>query len=73
VKKGHVVKVICADEPAAGGGIIDGIEVKRIPYIGKVANTNITLSLGSALLKEDFDIIHTHLPHPKCFYFFNKE
>jgi len=64
VKKGHVVKVICADEPAAGGGIIDGIEVKRIPYIGKVANTNITLSLGSALLKEDFDIIHTHLPHP---------
>lgn len=64
VKKGHQVKVVCADEPIAGDSHIEGIEVRRLSYIGKIANTNITLSLPKELLTEQFDIIHTHLPHP---------
>ncbi len=63
-KRHHQVKIICADEPAVGNGCIEGIEVRRIPYIAKIANTNITFSLKRELLKEDFDVLHTHLPHP---------
>lgn len=58
------MKIICANEPAAGNGYIAGIEVKRLPYLIKIANTNITISLKGQLLKEDFDVLHTHLPHP---------
>ncbi|MBU1122339.1 MAG: glycosyltransferase [Candidatus Omnitrophica bacterium] len=64
MKKGHEVKVICADEPAVGSGRIDGIDVLRLPFVGKVANSNITLALFNQLMKENFDIMHTHLPHP---------
>lgn len=65
VKKGHEVTVICANEPnTKRKEIIDRIVVKRLPYIGKIANTNITPTLPLELLKEDFDIIHTHLPTP---------
>jgi len=63
-KRGHNVKVICANEPAVGSGMIGEVSVQRIPYITKLANTNITLSLAKVLLEGDFDIIHTHLPHP---------
>ncbi len=63
-KRGHNVKIICADEPSVGDLIIESIKVRRISYIGKISNTNITLSLGKELLKEEFDVIHTHLPHP---------
>ncbi len=63
-KRHHQVKIICANEPEAGDGYIEGIEVKRLPYLTKIANTNITVSLKSQLLKEDFDVLHTHLPHP---------
>jgi len=65
IKKGHQVKVICAeDEPQLGNTITDNITVKRLPFIGRIANTEITLSLPKVLLKEDFEVIHTHLPHP---------
>ncbi|MCX5696557.1 MAG: glycosyltransferase [Candidatus Omnitrophica bacterium] len=64
VKKGHQIRVICANEPAIGDGVIEGIEIKRIPYCCKVANSNITPALFKELVREDFDIIHTHLPHP---------
>ena len=64
VKMGCDVKVICANESYAQDSVVDNIKVKRIPYIGKIANTNICLSLAKELIKEDFDIIHTHLPHP---------
>lgn len=64
IKLGHKIKVICADEPSIGDGIIDGIQVKRLNYMGKIANTNITPKLPQTILKEDFDIIHTHLPTP---------
>lgn len=63
-KRGYNVKVVCANEPAVGDSVIQGVSIQRISYIGKIANTNITLSLSEVLLKEDFDIIHTHLPHP---------
>lgn len=61
VKRGHEVKVVCANEPS-GNADIEGIKVKRLNYIGKIANTNITLSLPLHL--NDFDVVHTHLPTP---------
>jgi len=65
VKLGHVVTVICANEPnTEEEETIKGIKVKRLSYIGKIANTNITPKLLSELLREEFDIVHTHLPTP---------
>ena len=64
-KLGLEVKVICANEPECRmSESIRGIEVKRLQYIGKIANTNITPGLPLALLAEDFDVIHAHLPTP---------
>jgi len=65
VKRGHEVTVICANEPdAKDSADIHSIKVKRLNYIGKIANTNVTLRLPLELLKADFDIVHTHLPTP---------
>ncbi|GAI98710.1 unnamed protein product [marine sediment metagenome] len=64
VKIGHEVKVICSNEPSSKIKNIFGIEVKRLKYWFKIANTNITPFLFFKLLKEDFDIIHTHIPTP---------
>lgn len=64
-KRGHEVSVICANEPKNDeDSIINAIKVKRLFYIGKVANTNITPKLPFALLDDDFDLIQTHLPTP---------
>jgi glycosyltransferase involved in cell wall biosynthesis len=63
VGMGNEVRVICADAPKnneANGRI--KIEVLRT--MGKIANTNITPALPWTILKEDFDILHTHLPTP---------
>ena len=60
---GHEVRVVCADTPKDNE--VDGrIGVKVLRPIGKIANTNITPTLPLTLLKEDFDILHTHLPTP---------
>lgn len=65
VKLGHEVTVVCANEPRGKTEeLIEGIKVRRIPYVGKIANTNITPRIPIEILKEDFDIIHTHLPTP---------
>ncbi|MDD5615455.1 MAG: glycosyltransferase family 4 protein [Candidatus Methanoperedens sp.] len=64
VRSGHKVKIICAREPKDGKSINNGIKLERLDYIGKIANTNITPTLPFHILKEDFDIIHTHLPTP---------
>lgn len=66
VKRGHKVVVFCANEPAPSDAPewIEGIEVNRLGCIGKIANTNITPMLPFKLLKEDYDVIHTHLPTP---------
>ena len=65
VKQGNEVTVICANEPnTKKEEIISEIKVKRLSYLGKIANTNITPKLPFELLKEDFDLIHTHLPTP---------
>ncbi len=63
VKKRHEVKVVCANE-GGGSDEVEGIKVKRLRYIRKIANTNITPTLPFQLLREDFDVIHTHLPTP---------
>jgi len=65
VKLGHNVTVICANEPSIEkNGVIEGIRFKRLSYFGKIANTNITPGLPFTLSKEDFDVIHTHIPTP---------
>jgi glycosyltransferase involved in cell wall biosynthesis len=63
VKTNNEVTVICADEPKTTDDQ-KGVRVKRLPYIGKIANTNITPTLLFELLKTDFDVIHTHIPTP---------
>jgi glycosyltransferase involved in cell wall biosynthesis len=65
VKSGNQVKVICANEPRlVDEEVVDGIEVKRLSYMGKIANTNLTPGLPGALSSEEYDIIHTHIPTP---------
>jgi glycosyltransferase involved in cell wall biosynthesis len=65
VELGHEVAVICANEPNAEiRNIADEFRIKRLSYIHKIANTNITLGLPFELLNADFDLIHTHLPTP---------
>jgi glycosyltransferase involved in cell wall biosynthesis len=60
---GHEVSVICADTPR-DNEVNGRINTNVLRTVGKVANTNITPALPLALLKEDFDILHTHLPTP---------
>lgn len=60
---GHEVRVVCTDEP--GENEVDKrIRLETLRCMGKIANTRITPYLPLALLKEDFDILHTHLPTP---------
>jgi len=59
------VKVLCANEPPSKKEeIISGIEVKRLPYIAKIANTNLTPTLPLEIARSDFDVLHAHLPTP---------
>lgn len=64
IKSGHEVKIICANEPKYTIEEINNIRQKRLGFIGKIANTNITPSLPFRILNEDFDVLHTHLPTP---------
>jgi glycosyltransferase involved in cell wall biosynthesis len=65
VKLGHDVKIICANEPSSPKEeIVDGINIKRLRYLTKIANTNITPGFPFALSSEEFDIVHTHIPTP---------
>ncbi len=65
VELGHEIKVICANEPTSKKEeMVDGIMVKRLSYLTKIANTNITPGLPLALAGEDYDIMHTHIPTP---------
>ena len=63
---GHEVIVLCSME----GSNRDyeeyngKISVRRLRYLFKIANTNVTPSLPLHLVKEEFDVVHTHLPTP---------
>jgi glycosyltransferase involved in cell wall biosynthesis len=62
---GQEVQIICAREPEAQEKESrDCIEIRRLPYTCKIANTNITPALPFALFQQEFDLIHTHLPTP---------
>ncbi|MDD1715420.1 MAG: glycosyltransferase family 4 protein [Methanolinea sp.] len=61
--RGHQVQILAADEPGPLS-VPDTVAVIPLPYIGKLANTNITPTLPLHLLKRKADIIHTHLPAP---------
>jgi glycosyltransferase involved in cell wall biosynthesis len=65
VHLGESVSVVCANEPrVAKRESMEGFDVVRLSYPGKIANTNITPALPLELLRDDFDIIHTHIPTP---------
>ncbi|BEP13635.1 hypothetical protein acdb102_19460 [Acidothermaceae bacterium B102] len=64
VANGDSVVVMCAAEPADGPALVDNVRVLRLPYSMKVANTNVSLRLPWLLMREDVDVIHTHLPTP---------
>jgi len=64
VALGNDVTVVCADEPHTESCAVQGVKAIRLPYIAKVANTNITPRLFSTLMSESFDVIHTHIPTP---------
>lgn len=65
VKNGYAVKVICSGEyPKVFKETLHGVQITKLPYTFKITNTNITFDLISKLLKEDYDIVHTHMPTP---------
>ncbi|WP_324759601.1 glycosyltransferase family 4 protein [Haloarcula sp. GH36] len=68
VAKGHDVTVLCAkvDRDQPDEEYINGIRVKRLRPIGKIAGTKITPGLIPALQREltETDVLHTHLPTP---------
>src|SRR6185295_4324644 len=51
-----------ADEPPGGPAAVDGIEVVRLPYRGKIGNTNLAWGLLDALRREEADVLHAHMP-----------
>lgn len=60
--RGHEVRVICADEPLGAPSEVDGVQVVRLPWRFKAANTNLCFGLGEAIRRERPDVIHTHIP-----------
>lgn len=60
--RGHRVRVVCADEPAGSPAEVEGMAVVRLPWRGKVGNTNVAYGLRRALRRERPDVIHTHIP-----------
>ena len=63
VDLGHEVSVICS-ESARDMDCDPRIRVMPLKSWGQIANTNITPGLPLALAKENFDVMHTHLPTP---------
>ncbi|MDA8291621.1 MAG: glycosyltransferase family 4 protein [Actinomycetota bacterium] len=64
VARGDEVLVVCADEPRGAPPAGDGVPVRRLPWRVKYANTNVTLGLPWTLVREPWDVVHTHLPTP---------
>jgi len=63
VRMGHDVGVICSDQP--GENEVDGrVRTRTLKSWGHIANTSITPELPAAIWREDYDILHTHLPTP---------
>lgn len=63
-QRGHRVHVLTSDEPSAQPTQLDGVRITRLRTAAKLANTNITPALPLHLMREPFDIVHTHLPTP---------
>ena len=61
--------VLCADEPRGAPTEVNGVPVRRLPWVAKVANTNITLGLPIVRTSPDngtaFDIAGQDLADPR--------
>jgi len=55
------VRVLCAAEPSEPAAL-EGVSIRRLPYRGKIGNTNICWSLGRAIRREGADVFHASLP-----------
>lgn len=64
VASGEDVLVVCADEPRGAPDVGDGVPIRRLGWVAKIANTNITPRLPLVLFSEPWDVVHTHLPTP---------
>ena len=64
VKRGHHVTVVAADKGKAREEKVQGVRVIRVPVRGTPGNTPITPGVFSAVLREDFDVLHLHEPNP---------
>ena len=64
VKLGHEVTVVCAAEPKRNSETIEGVRVVRLNYAFKIANTNVAFFLPFEIMRTDFDVLHTYIPHP---------
>lgn len=64
LRHGDEVVVLCADEPRHAPGQVNGVDVRRLAWRRKLANTNLTAGLPRALWRERWDVVHTHLPTP---------
>lgn len=59
--RGHRIRVICSDE-GGGGTLVEGMETLRLPYLGKISNTNVSAGILGAVVEFQPDLIHTHIP-----------
>jgi glycosyltransferase involved in cell wall biosynthesis len=62
VARGHRVQVVCSDEAPAQPAEVEGVRVRRLPWIAKVGNANVCPRLWREARRARGDIYHTHLP-----------
>lgn len=59
------LEVVVANEGSAGTSkAVDGVAVRRLGTVAKLAGAPICLGLRRAMREADADIIHVHAPHP---------
>jgi hypothetical protein len=64
VDQGDDVLVICANDPRCSPEMDEGVRIKRLPWLFKIATTKITLGLPLVLLHEKWDVVKIHIPTP---------
>ena len=60
--RGHRVQVVCSDEAPARPAEVEGVRVRRLPWIAKIGNANVCPGLWREARRARGDLYHTHLP-----------
>lgn len=70
IKKGHEVLVVTTKlEGTKKRSVVEGVPVKRVEPLTIKFSTPIIPDLSKSLMKEDFDILHSHSPPPMMSFF----